>query len=101
MFKLLLKWLLSFFTADKVGVLVRLLLAKAGTVIGNELLNPENQKKAFEFVKELNKDEKMTGVEKAAEFNKKMLVWSISVGKKLSMSVINCLREMAVVSLKD
>ena len=100
MFRLMLKWLLSIFTVDKVGVLVRLLLAKAGTVVGEELFDLENQRKALEFVKELNEREDLTGKEKAAEFNAKMLFWAGTVGRRLTLSVLNCLREMAVVSLK-
>ena len=100
MFKLLLKWLLSFFTADKIGVLVRMLLAKAGTEIGKELLDLGAQKKALEFVKELNSRKDLSTKGKAAEFNKMMLSWAGEVGLKLSTSVINCLREMAVVALK-
>jgi len=42
----------------------------------------------------------LTNKEKAAEFNKKMLEWALKLGKKLSENAINCLREMAVASLK-
>ena len=42
----------------------------------------------------------MTNSEKAKMFNKQMLDWAKKVGKKLSDSMINCLREMAVAALK-
>ncbi len=101
MFKLLLKWLLSYFTADKVGILVRLLLSKAGTAIGKELFSIENQKKALEFVKELNENKDLSSKEKADLFNEKMVEWAVSIGKTIPLVIINCLREMAVVSLKS
>ena len=101
MFGLLLKWFLSFFTADKIGVLIRMIVFDAGSTILKDILNPENQKKALEFVKALNKNEDMTGAEKAMIFNKMMLEWAASVGKKLAISSINCLRELAVISLKS
>lgn len=40
MFTLLWNWLVSFFTADRIGCLVRTLLLKAGTKIAAEILDP-------------------------------------------------------------
>lgn len=100
MFTLLWKWIVSFFTADKIGVLVRILLIKSGTTLAAEILDVKNQKKAIEFVRELNSNTEMTNTQKAKEFNKKMLHWAAEVGKKMTASVVNCLREMAVNAVK-
>lgn len=100
MFGLLWKWLISLFTADKIGVLVRAFLLKAGTTIALEILDPENQKKAYELVKELNADNTKTNWEKAELFNIKMASWAKKVGKKILTSQLNCLRELAVNALK-
>lgn len=80
--------------------MVRTLLIGAATTIGKEIFDTENQKVALDFVKELQQRTDLTNKEKAAEFNKKMLEWALKLGKKLSENAINCLREMAVASLK-
>lgn len=54
MLKLLLQWLVSLFTADKVGVIVRKLLINTGTQVARDIFNVEHQKKAYLFVKELS-----------------------------------------------
>ena len=100
MVTLLLKWLCSFFTADKIGILVRMLLINTGSLIAKDILNPENQKKALEFVKELAKREDLSNKEKAAVFNEKMIDFAKKSGKVLADSVINCLREFAVNAFK-
>ena len=71
-----------------------------GDYYGDEIMKPENQKKAYEFVKELNKRTDMTNVEKAKEFNRQMFEWAKKMGKKMTESVVNCLRELAVNALK-
>lgn len=100
MFSLLWKWLLSIFTADKIGILVRALLINAGSKLMVEILNVQNQKKAYEFVKELASRKDLTNAQKAKEFNKKMLEYAKKAGKVLSESVLNCLRELAVNAFK-
>ena len=47
MFGFLWKCLVSLFTADKVGVLVRIILLGAGRAIAKDLLDVESQKAAF------------------------------------------------------
>jgi hypothetical protein len=42
----------------------------------------------------------LTNKEKQKIFNQQMLEWAKSLGKKMSESVINCLRELAVNALK-
>ena len=101
MFKLLWKWMVSFFTADKIGILVRILLIKYSKSAVSELLNVETQKKAYEFVKQLHSITDISSYEKAQIFNLKMLDWAKSVGKNLSISIINCLRELAVTAIKE
>jgi len=63
-------------------------------------MDPVNQKKAYDFVKELRLRTDLTNAEKAVLFNKKMLEWAKAAGKIMASSVVNCLREMAVNALK-
>jgi len=42
MFTLLFKWLISLFTADKIGCLIRRLLLGAGYAVAKEILDVEN-----------------------------------------------------------
>lgn len=95
----LLKTLTSLFKHNKVGLLLQIMLAKAAVAGIKEILDPDNQKKAYDFVKELKASD-MSNLEKAKAFNKKMLKWAKSVGKVMGESVINCLREMAVNAVK-
>ena len=91
----------AFFTSNKVGIILKILFAKASSSIVSELLNKENQQKAYEFVKELNSRNDLTVKEKAEMFNKKMHDWLRDFTKKeLSDSMINCLREFALSALK-
>lgn len=95
MFTKLLSLFTSLFTKNKVGLLLQIMLAKAASVAMKEILDPENQKKAYEFVKDLNSQD-LSNYAKAKIFNQRMLEWAKSLGKKMSESTINCLREMAV-----
>ena len=101
MFTLLWHWLVSLFTADKIGILIRLLLLSAGKTVLKDLLNTEHQKKAYEFVKELNGRTDLTTQQKAKLFNEKFIAWAKASGKEIALSVVNCLREMAVNALKS
>lgn len=66
-----------------------------------EIMDKENQQKAYEFVKELHFRKDMTAKEKAETFNLKMLVWCRDFGKQLSDSTINMLRELALSAFKS
>lgn len=101
MFALLLKWLVSFFTADKIGIIVRTLLGNAAQSIARDILNVENQRTAYNFVITLNMRTDLTGHEKQKIFNEQMLEWAKASGKILCESVISCLREMAVNAVKS
>lgn len=101
MFTLLYKWLLSIFTADKIGILVRSVLLQAGKAYTKEILDPLNQKVAYDFVKALKQRDDLTNLQKAHEFNKNMLEWMKQVNKKIAISSINCLRELAVNAIKN
>ena len=93
-------WLKGLFTAKKVGVLLAIFAKKAVIPVIAEIADPENQKKAYGFVKELRLRTDLTSEQKATLFNKQMLEWSKKAGKILADSVVNCLRELAVNALK-
>ena len=93
-------WVKGLFTAKKVGVLLAIFAKKAVVPVIAEIADPENQKKAYEFVKGLRLRTDLTNEQKAALFNKQMLEWSKKVGKILADSVVNCLRELAVHAIK-
>lgn len=93
-------WIKGMFTAKKVGVLVAIFAQQAFRPVVAEIMDPENQKKAYEFVKALRSRTDLTNREKAEMFNLKMLDWAKKAGKILADSVVNCLRELAVNALK-
>ena len=64
-------------------------------------MDSDNQKKAYEFVKELNARTDMTNYEKAQTFNLKMLDWAKKLGKIRTDSTINCPRVLAVNAIKS
>ena len=91
----------SMFTRNKIGMLIEILLLRAGSTIAKEILDKDNQKIAYEFVKALNTRVDITSKEKAKLFNEQMLDWAKKLGKKMNESVVNCLRELAVNALKS
>ena len=91
----------SMFKRNKIGMLIEILLLRAGSTIAKEILDKDNQKIAYEFVKALNARVDITSKEKAKLFNEQMLDWAKKLGKKMNESVVNCLRELAVNALKS
>lgn len=91
----------SMFTRNKIGMLIEILLLRASSTIAKEILDKDNQKIAYEFVKALNARVDITSKEKAKLFNEQMLDWAKKLGKKMNESVVNCLRELAVNALKS
>lgn len=100
MFTLFWKWAVSFFTADRIGVLVRKLFISAAKPVVSDLLNPQNQKKAYELVKQLHARKDLTNTQKAREFNKMFIMWAKKQKVAIRLSIVNCLRELAVNALK-
>ena len=99
MSKILLK-ICSLFPKSKLGILLSIMFTKASSVVIKDILDPENQKKAYEFVKELHNRTDISNKVKAKEFNKMMIRQLKKEGKEICDSVINCLRELAVNALK-
>lgn len=60
MLKLLWKYVISFFTADRIGVLIRSLFAQIGKQLAKQILDPSNQQKAYEFAKAVAADKTLT-----------------------------------------
>lgn len=88
------------FSKSTLGTLLYKILNATGSVVVREILDQENQDKAYEFVKELNARTDLTVLEKAKEFNAKFAAWGHSMDKEISESVINLLRELAVNAIK-
>ena len=101
MFAKIISLFTSMFTRNKIGMLIEILLLRAGSTIAKEILDKDNQKIAYEFVKALNTRVDITSKEKAKLFNEQMLDWAKKLGKKMNESVVNCLRELAVNALKS
>ena len=99
MFSKILSVIKSLFSSNKFGILFSIIFASASKQFAKEILDSENQKKAFEFVKYLHNKQDMSNKEKMDEFNLRMLAWAKQVGKDMTDSVINCLRELAVTAL--
>ena len=90
----------SIFTKKVIGTILLKLIENAKTKITEEILDTENQKAAYDFVKEISEDKTLSVEEKAKKFNEKLLEWAKSLGKELSNSTVNCLRELAVTAFK-
>ena len=101
MFTLLWKWLLSMFTADKIGILVRKILISAAKPVISDVLDTKNQKRAYMLVKELNARDDITNETKRKIFNELFFMWARESGKAITESVVNCLRELAVNAVKS
>lgn len=93
-------WIKGLFTAKKIGCILAIFAKHAAKVVVKEIMDPENQQKAYEFVKQLRLRTDLSNREKAEIFNLQMLDWAQRLGKKLSDSMVNCLRELAVSALK-
>ena len=100
MFTTIWAWIKGLFTAKKLGIILAIFAKQAASVMIKEIMDPVNQQKAYDFVKELRARTDLSNREKAEVFNLQMLDWAKKLGKKLSTSMINCLREMAVAALK-
>lgn len=101
MLKLLWKYVVSFFTADRIGVLIRSLFAQIGKQLAKQILDPSNQQKAYEFAKAVAQDKTLTNEQKTKLFNDKMREYAKSAGKNITECAINCLRELAVTAVKN
>ena len=97
--KLILK-ICSLFPKSKLGILISILLSKAGSDLLKDIFDPNNQRKAYEFVKELHNRTDISNKAKAKEFNKMMIKQLKNEWKEVCESVINCLRELAVNAIK-
>lgn len=93
-------WIKGLFTAKRVGCVLAIFAKHAASVMVKEIMDPVNQKKAYDFVKALKSRKDLNSWQKAEMFNIKMLEWAKQCGKKLSSSMVNCLREMALAALK-
>lgn len=93
-------WIVGLFTKEKIGILFIMLFKAGVSSVAQQIADLRLQKKALEFVKELAVRDDLTGREKAALFNEKMMEYAKTLGKTLCDSVINCLRELAVNAFK-
>lgn len=100
MFLKILQIFTSMFCKDNLGKLLKILILRASSIAAKEILDKQNQEVAYNFVKTLNARDDLTNFEKAKIFNEQMLVWAKKLGKEMSESAINCLRELAVNALK-
>jgi predicted transcriptional regulator len=82
------------------GELFNRLLKNAASTLFKMLMDKDNNRKAYEFAKELASNKEMSNAEKAKEFNRKMVEWAKIAGRELKESTINCLREFAVSVIK-
>lgn len=99
--KTLLAFLKRLFIRENLGIIFQKIFSDVKTKVINDISDPENQKKAIEFVKELSQRKDYTSKEKLEFFNLKMEVYAKDMKKELSNSAINCLREMALVAIKS
>lgn len=68
-------WIKTFFTTSRVGILVAMFISKTSAPLIADILDKKVQKKAYDFVVELNGRKDMTAKEKQKAFNDKMKFW--------------------------
>ena len=82
------------------GCIIQCFKQHQSRLIISEIIDPLNQEKAVEFVKQAAAKKTYSNIEKAEFFNLKMLDWAEKNGVKLSDCALNCLRETALASVK-
>ncbi len=92
-------WIKSFFKSNKQDILT-IILSNLNSPELKELCDQDIKNKAFEFVKELWNNNELTGIQKAALFNEKLIAYAKKVGKAIAPAMINLLRELAYMALK-
>lgn len=92
-------WIKSFFKSNKQDILT-IILSNLNSPELKELCDQDIKNKAFEFVKELWNNNELTGMQKAALFNEKLIAYAKKVGKAIAPAMINLLRELAYMALK-
>lgn len=96
----LFKYLYRILNVKKIGCITLSLEKNGKASVVKQIADLENQRKALEFAKKLHRRKDYTDYEKAQVFNLQMLDWAKTFNKTLTDCSINCLRELAVVSLK-
>lgn len=94
-------WICSILPKKALGVLTKIIFQAVGSVFVGAILNKSMQEAAYKFVKELNDRKDLTTLQKAEKFNHKFMMWCLERGKEVKESVINCLREWAVIAVKS
>ncbi len=82
------------------GCIAKCFAKHKSTLVISEIVDPVNQERAVEFVKQACSKKNFSSSEKAEFFNLKMLDWAENNGVKLSDCALNCLRETALASVK-
>ena len=95
------EWLKALFKKDDTkSTLLKILLDAYNSEDLDVIKDKDFGDKAILFVQELNNRDDLTGTEKAAIFNEKMLGYAKKIGKVVATCALNLLRELAVLAVK-
>lgn len=95
------EWLKTLFQKDDTkSTLLKILLDAYNSEDLDVIKDKDFGDKAILFVQELNNRDDLTGTEKAAIFNEKMLEYAKKIGKVIATCALNLLRELAVLAVK-
>lgn len=90
-------WIKYIFSNGVIGTIWQAIFENTKSEVVKIVCDADNQAAALRFVTELALSSK-SSEEKKNEFNAKMTEWAKSVGKTLTTSTINCLRENALLA---
>lgn len=88
------------FCKQTLSSIIKALLVNSATTTAKIVKDEDLVHRAVDFVRELNANKEMSTKDKAAEFNKKLLEYAAKMGKKITESNINLLREQIVDAFK-
>lgn len=100
MIKKLWDWICSFFTSENVGIIWRTLFETAKEAASNIIHDADVQRKAFDIAKSMF-DSDISSEEKRQKFDSLMLEQLTKMGKEVSTSTLNTIRELAVEAVKQ
>ena len=98
--KTLWNWICSFFTKENIGIIWRVLFNSVKTSAMNIIHDADVQRVAFDIAKSMFKSD-MSPEEKRKLFDSFMLEQLNRMGKKVSTSTLNTIRELAVQAVKE
>ena len=85
--------------AKKAATIWAILIKNTTSLVMKKLTDKDLQQKAYELVKQLHLNKELTGLQKAAIFNKSLIAYCVKNKTELKTYMVNTLREIALAAL--